>query len=177
MPPLCCCSQHHLQRPAPAPRIRVYSFLRGVEIPEPLYRRLRYGFVASAQLLYRRASMRCQRLRTAQLASSHLKPIRASSCTGCSMRAAPSSAVEASKEFDTKSILRPHLLQLAPYTPIEPFEVPYILYTCFALMSVCTRVLGEHASCLDLNPHRAVRWTSSEPSRPCLLYTSDAADE
>lgn len=39
------------------------------------------------------------------------------------MRAAPSSAVEASNSFDPKAVLRPHLLELAPYTPIEPFEV------------------------------------------------------
>lgn len=37
--------------------------------------------------------------------------------------AAPQSAVDASSGFKAEAFLRPHLLKLAPYTPIEPFEV------------------------------------------------------
>lgn len=78
---------------------------------------------ASVQLQCFAGGMRCQALRAEQMNTSQLKRVGVSSCRGCSMRAAPSRAVEASKEFDAKALLRPHLLELAPYTPIEPFEV------------------------------------------------------
>lgn len=41
---------------------------------------------------------------------------------------APPEAIQASAAFDAKQFLRSHLLDLAPYTPIEPFEVSMDLY-------------------------------------------------
>lgn len=73
------------------------------------------------------AGMRCQLLRTARITKAQQSRATASSGRVCRMHAAPSGVVEASKEFDAKKFLRPHLLELAPYTPIEPFEVLFIL--------------------------------------------------
>eukprot|EP00892_Ulva_mutabilis_P001055 jgi/Ulvmu1/10950/UM007_0129.1 len=42
---------------------------------------------------------------------------------GMPVHAAPPEAVQASAAFDAKQFLRSHLLDLAPYTPIEPFEI------------------------------------------------------
>jgi hypothetical protein len=50
-------------------------------------------------------------------------PGRCCSSKGVRCSAAPQAAVEASSSFKASTFLRPHLLELAPYTPIEPFEV------------------------------------------------------
>lgn len=105
--------------------------------------------------------------------------LQAGASAACSTRqttirhaAAPAAAQEAATEFQATSFLRPHLLDLAPYTPIEPFEVrqQHAAAICRHVNDICMEAHGSRAL-LGFCRVRPLAW----PAQPCGGALADLA--